>query len=484
MLRTFNGLGQITAEYQAVSGAVDPATTPKVQYAYDTLAHGSRLTSMTYPNGRVLGNNYGTSGGLNDTISRLSGITDSSTTLESYQVSRPGHGRDAQPPENGLTLSYVSTGTGDGGDQYTGLDRFGRVVNQNWVNGSAATIDGYTYTYDRDGNVTAKANALNSALSETYTYDGLNRLTASTRNGAAYQSWSLDPLGNTSSVTTSGTAQSRTNNSQNQLTAVGANTLAYDGNGNTTTDEQGRNARLRRLEPAGGGQERVNEPDPLRLRRAGPAEQGRQHGRLLRYPVAAAGRPQQQQQTVASYAWSPVYVNALIARDRDTDGNGSLDERLYPTQDANWNVTGIVSTSGTTVERFSEDAYGKRQDYDASWATSTDTKGWRQGFQGGFIDPVLSNLILFQHRVYNTNTMRWVQEDPLGSKYQDGLNIYSSFEDNPRIYSDPSGLEDVEPTGGLAFEIPSALFASIPLRAVIHFGKSGLETIVLENGII
>ncbi len=35
------------------------------------------------------------------------------------------------------------------------------------------------------------------------------------------------------------------------------------------------------------------------------------------------------------YVWSPVYVDALILRDRDTNANGTLDERLYVVQDAN-----------------------------------------------------------------------------------------------------------------------------------------------------
>ena len=36
----------------------------------------------------------------------------------------------------------------------------------------------------------------------------------------------------------------------------------------------------------------------------------------------------------ASYVWSPVYIDAMICRDRDSDGNGSLDERRYAMQDA------------------------------------------------------------------------------------------------------------------------------------------------------
>ena len=63
----FNGLGQLTTEYQSISGAVDSSTTPSVQYAYTEMSgeqNNSRLVSMTYPNGRVLSYNY--TAGLDD----------------------------------------------------------------------------------------------------------------------------------------------------------------------------------------------------------------------------------------------------------------------------------------------------------------------------------------------------------------------------------------------------------------------------------
>ena len=47
--REFNGLGQMTGEYQAHGGAVNTATTPKVEYAYSEMSGGanhSRLTSV------------------------------------------------------------------------------------------------------------------------------------------------------------------------------------------------------------------------------------------------------------------------------------------------------------------------------------------------------------------------------------------------------------------------------------------------------
>src|SRR5436189_405887 len=51
----------------------------------------------------------------------------------------------------------------------------------------------------------------------------------------------------------------------------------------------------------------------------------------------------------------PIY---LILRDRDTNADGALDERLYALQDANWNVTALTSSSGDVQERYAYDAYG------------------------------------------------------------------------------------------------------------------------------
>ena len=136
--REFNGLGQMTREYQAVGGAVNTGTTPSVQYAFSFSASGSlnhrRLTSITYPNGRVITYNYVT--GLADNISRLSSITDGATTLESYEylgygiVVKRGHA------QTGVDLTYIKlTGETDGaaGDKYNGLDLFGRVIDQQWT---------------------------------------------------------------------------------------------------------------------------------------------------------------------------------------------------------------------------------------------------------------------------------------------------------------------------------------------------------------
>jgi hypothetical protein len=137
--RAFNGLGQLTQEWQSHSGVVNTGTTPSVQYAYTLMAGGvnnSRPTSMTYPNGKVLNYNYGTSGSLNDKISRLDNLSDTSGTLEQYSYLGLDTVVQRAHPQTNVNLTYISQtgGTGDGGDKYVGLDRFGRIVDQNWYN--------------------------------------------------------------------------------------------------------------------------------------------------------------------------------------------------------------------------------------------------------------------------------------------------------------------------------------------------------------
>ena len=92
MQRQFNGLGQLTAEYQSHSGAVNLATTPKVQYAYSEMAGGanhSRLTGMVYPgtgtSAKTIAYNYNT--GLDDRISRLSSLSETPNTRDTLPAS-------------------------------------------------------------------------------------------------------------------------------------------------------------------------------------------------------------------------------------------------------------------------------------------------------------------------------------------------------------------------------------------------------------
>ena len=51
-------------------------------------------------------------------------------------------------------------------------------------------------------------------------------------------------------------------------------------------------------------------------------------------------------------------MSTLAQPDRDTNGDGTLDERLWVVQDANYNVTALFDNSGNVVERYIYDPFG------------------------------------------------------------------------------------------------------------------------------
>ncbi|VTR93557.1 rhs repeat-associated core domain-containing protein : YD repeat protein OS=Isosphaera pallida (strain ATCC 43644 / DSM 9630 / IS1B) GN=Isop_2419 PE=4 SV=1: VCBS: RHS_repeat [Gemmata massiliana] len=497
--RAYNGLGQMTTEWQSHTGAVNTSTSPKVQYAYSEMAGGanhSRPASVTYPSGYVLTYNY--SSGLNDSNSRLSSLSDSTGTLESYDylgldtVVRRAH------PQPNVDLSYIKRAgesNGDAGDQYTGLDRFGRVVDQRWLNPSTGTAtDRFQYGYDQAGNRTYRDNLVNTAFGEVYSYDALDQLTGYSRgtlNGtktgitgtvARSQGWDYDALGNFDSVTTNGTAQTRTANKQNEITGIsGATTPTYDANGDMTGDEAGQQLvydawnRLVAVKNSGGTVLKTYTYDGLNRRTTETASGTTtdlfysKDWQVLEEKVGSA--------TKTRYVWSPVYVDAMVLRDRDADGNtgNGLEERLWAQQDANWNVTALVNGSGAVVERYAYDPYGARTVYDASYAVRGGGSAYNfaQGFQGMTFDAT-TGMGNQRARWYSPTISRWGTTDPIQFGSGD-TNLYRFASGNPLNRIDPSGLTSlfigIRPTdpSGVKIDIPrnSLLGLSLIARQIL-----------------
>src|SRR6266851_10040651 len=204
-------------------------------------------------------------------------------------------------------------------------------------------------------------------------------------------------MGNFSSITTNGSTQTRTHNQQNEVSSIsGLTTPTYDTNGNLTTDEQGQtykyNAwnRLVQVKNSGGTTIASYAYDGLGRRIQ------ETHGSTVNdlYYSAAAWQVLEERTggvstATVQYVWSPVYVDALILRDRSTQNNGTLDERLWVQQDANWNVAALVNSSGSVVERYIYDPYGQVTYLNASWSTiSGSAYAWIYVSQGRRLDTV------------------------------------------------------------------------------------------------
>ena len=187
VLNVYNYFSQLSELYQSHSGAASTSS-PGVQYAY---ANGSantvRATSLIYPSGRVLNYHYGTSGGTNDLLSRIGSLIDNDGTTHLGDYTYVGLNQIVQmvSAQPSTQLTYIqqsgSPPIGDGGDQYTGLDRFGRVVDQRWIKtSSGADLERVQYGFDRASNRVWRDNVVADVLSakqdEFYTYDGLYQL--------------------------------------------------------------------------------------------------------------------------------------------------------------------------------------------------------------------------------------------------------------------------------------------------------------------
>ncbi len=466
MQRTYDGLGQLSGEYQSHSGAVVVGSTPEVQYAYTEMSGGqnnSRLVSMTYPSGYTLNYNY--DAGLDSSISRLSSISDSGGTLEAYKYLGLDTVVERDHPQNNVNLTYIKqTGDNqainDGGDQYTGLDRFGRVIDQNWVNGTTGTsVDRNQYGYNQDGDVLYRQNLADAAMSELYSYDNLHQLTSfqrgtlnATHNGlvgsaSRSQSWSPDALGNFNSVTTNGTQQTRTANQQNEITGIsGSGTITYDANGNLTADGSGNTYvydAWNRLVAVKNGS--------TTLASYGYNGLGQRitetHGSTttdLYYSAAWQVLEERVGGVVqARNVWSPVYVDALVLRDQSSQHNGVLDQRLYVVQDANWDVMALLDTGGNVLERYDYDPYGAVTVLNPDFSVrGTSAYAMPYLWQGMLYDAAVGLYHAGVARDISPTLMRPLQADPLGLEPDN--NDYRWEGNDPSDSLDPSGLDRLD----------------------------------------
>ena len=525
VVRAFTSFGQLTSEWQSHTGLVNLTTTPRVQYAYLQSGVGTqtRLSQMTYPDGYTLAlnsNGYDLVAGRVTNMSGAQAGSGTSGVLEAFKYLGAGTVAERARPEVGMTLTMATTtgATGDGGDKYTGLDRFGRVVDQRWITGggsSATDVDRYGYTYDEHGNRTGRSNALAAAFSETYGYEGLNQLQSFTRGDAESpsltQGWQFDALGNWTTFTNNGTDQTRVYNAQNELLQVGSTALTYSATGNMTTDAQGRTLvydawnRLVSVNNTSGTQIAAYQYDGMNRRiveqvaatgvSSAPVRDlfYSQAWQVLEERIRSSGGDIPAAADTR-YVWSPVYVDALVARDRNADANtstgtGGLEERVYALQDANWNTTAIVAASGVSgfstgdvISRFAYTPYGESQTLTASWGTpaagSSPATPWQHLFQGLKFSDV-TGLAYIRARDYSATLGRFIELDPIGFDAGDN-NWYRFLGNGPTGKVDPSGRQENAPgipsVWGFAPQISTAVF-------LWHYraGRGGHLTIPSED---
>jgi len=185
------------------------------------------------------------------------------------------------------------------------------------------------------------------------------------------------------------------------------------------------------------------------------------------------------------FVWGLRYIDDLVLRDRDTDDNGTLDERRYCLQDGNWNTIAIANTSGTVTERFSYDAYGVPTFLTSSGTVQASSPtGWETLYAGYRWDGDPSKMYYVRNRFLLPYLGTWNRRDPLG--YPDGTSLFALYHSLNNV--DPFGLGFWSVVGSFAagavvgvvvgFAIGATVAVLSPVAGAIVVGAVVVSTVV------
>jgi RHS repeat-associated protein len=469
----YNSYSQFSEDAQAHSGAVNSGT-PKVRYAYaDGSDNTVRPTGITYPDGTTtITTAYG--GTAANALSRPDALKEGGTTLCSYRYLGSGAVIGAKYNAAGnVEQTFRDGGSGDGGDPYTGLDRFGRLIETLWKKGTADKVRSQ-YGRNRFGGVVwrrdgeAHAHGVDTE-DNSYGYDELYQVKERQRgsltgtapdytgitNLQQEEDWTYDATGNWAaySDTSPTNAQTRTHNAANEITQITASTgnvnPAYDPAGDMTTlpKQPGLSTAQyalkwdawNRLVQVKDGSATVASYtyDGLacRLTKANSTETRHYYynsqWRAVEERVESASTP-----VDCQYTWGLQDRWDLVRRKRSE--TASLDETLYLLRDY-LDPVAIADASGTVLERYAYDAFGNARilapDYTSRPASAF---AWNFLFHAEFRDAD-TGLYNYGYRYYAPGLARWLSRDPIGES--EGANLYAFAKNSPVTRVDIVGLD-------------------------------------------
>jgi RHS repeat-associated protein len=475
---TYNPYSQLAQDWQAHSGPVDPGTL-KVEYSHaDGSDNTVRPTSLTYPDGTTtITTAY--DGTAADALSRPEALQEGSATLCSYRYlgSNVVIGVKYDVAGN-VGLTFRDGGAGDAGDPYTGLDRFGRLIETLWKKGAADRVRSQ-YGRNRFGGIVwrrddqAQAQGV-STEDNHYSYDGLYQVKERQRgnltgtppnytgidNLQQKEDWTYDATGNWTRYRNPSpipaNTQTRTQNRANEITqitaSVGQVNPAFDPAGNMTTlpRQPGLSTgqytlkwdawnRLVSVKDGSmtvahhtydGLTRRITKTNATETRHYCYSTEWQVLEERLEGPGFAVDR---------QYTWGLRDRWDLLRRKRSV--TGSLDEAFYVLCDYLDPVT-IVDGSGAVAERYAYDAFGNARilapDYTSRSASDFD---WNFLFHAEFLDRD-THLYNYGHRYYSPNLGRWLSQDPI--EEDGGLNLYAFVHNGGINAVDFLGLDDIK----------------------------------------
>jgi RHS repeat-associated protein len=429
---TYDATGRLSRRRIVADGTYD------YDYAYGP---DGRLASLRYP---ASTNGYRFSIGFEYARSQLAKIVDSATGAPIWSLTTADAAGRAIDARLGTAIQLLN-----GFDEATGK------LESRTTSAGATTLQDLEYQWDDADRLVSRVDQGQSGLTETFAYDELNRLDRSWRNGVLNVDVEYDALGNITSKFEEGlgtyTYQYHASK-KHAVTGAGANTYAYDANGNM----QSRNGSGTTwysynlphvIGQAGGNSTRFwYGPDRQRWKQvatqAGTTETTLYVGGLLEkvtkgsvttwrhyVPTPSGATALQLSKSAGSPAAAMYYVL--------TDHLGSTDK-----------IVDAASSAVTIAESFS--AFGRRRGRTWSGAPtgaelSAIAATTRDGYGGHeTLDSV--DLVHMNGRVYDPAIGRFVSADPYVSEPLDtqGWNRYAYVGNDPLSLVDPSGFSPAD----------------------------------------
>jgi RHS repeat-associated protein len=259
------------------------------------------------------------------------------------------------------------------------------------------------------------------------------------------ESWNFDQTGNWSQYTKNGNVENRTYNAANELQSI----VTHDANGNMIL--------MPGLKGKYDAWNRLVEVRDTSDNLIATYEYNSLNQRIKKTVESTVTKlffnenwqevESQTNSQVTSYVWGLRYIDDLILREKG-------EERLYSLADPNWNVLAICDTTGDIQERYTYDAFGKQNIFDADFTIKTGTEfNWNRTFTGQVLD-IETGLILYRNRYFHVKFGRFISKDPIEYHAND-INLYRYVYNSPIIILDANGFG---PSIGINIEASSYVY--------------------------
>lgn len=393
-----------------------------VSYSYD-IPNNTR--TITYPNGKV----------VKEVRNQRASLVRVENTSSQAIVQYTYDGADKLQTKaylNGITTNF----THNANSWITTLN----------YNDGASQIIGFQYGFDQEGNRLYANKLHDPSNSEQYIYDAKYRLIqfkGGTLDGdgnvtvpVTQTAYNLDALGNWVSKTTEGVTENRTHNEMNEIVDIDGTSHVYDDNGNlvddgTNTYEYDYENRLLRVTRKS-DTTILGEYKYDALGRRGE-KQASEITTTYYYDNYRVIEEQVGGITEATYVYGNIIDEVVtMARDGQT---------YYYHSNSLGSIVALTDTSGSIIEQYSYDVFGKPSIFNGSGSLLSDSAvGNPYLFTGRCFDKE-SGLQYNRNRYFSYELGRWMTQDPIG--YINSMNLYEYSINNPVNYTDPLGLTTI-----------------------------------------